>query len=86
MKNTKDLPKFKSLAEEATYWEKHSVADVWAGLEDAEFEVADSPQDCLVLQLGADSLKTLRKAAQDKNETIQSLTKHWIHSLQENSL
>lgn len=85
MKNIKEFPKFQSLAEESDYWEKHSIADFWDILEDVEFEISDPPQDCLVLHLGQDSLKTLRKAAKEKNESIQNLAKHWIHSLQESS-
>lgn len=81
-KNKKSFPRFKSIQDEARYWEKHSIAPHWASLEDARSEIKSSKlSNWLLIEMDNITINKLNQVAHKKHQTLKNLTRKWIHSL-----
>lgn len=76
MKKTK-IPVFKSVAEEAEFWDTHSFADHWGGLKpvDVIVELAKPKEETLVVRVNKEIKKKLEVAAKQKGLTISTLAR-----------
>jgi CopG antitoxin of type II toxin-antitoxin system len=76
MKKSK-IPKFKSIAEEAAFWDTHSFADHWDEFEpiDVMVELSKPKEETLVLRVNKDVKKQLEQKAKDKGITISTLAR-----------
>lgn len=75
-KNNK-IPKFKTIAEEAKFWDTHSFADYWDSFEDVDVvvELSKPKEETLVLRINKDVKKKLEQVAKDKGVTISTLAR-----------
>ena len=71
------IPKFKSVEEEAKYWDTHSFADHWDEFKpvDVVVELAKPKQETLVVRLSKDLKQKLEKKAQDKGVRTSTLAR-----------
>jgi predicted HicB family RNase H-like nuclease len=76
MKKSK-IPTFKSIAEEAAFWDTHSLADHWDEFEpiDVVVELSKPKEETLVLRVNKDVKKQLEQKAKDKGVTISTLAR-----------
>lgn len=79
-KAVRKIPKFKSLEEEANFWDTHSFADYWDEFEDVDLVVKLSKpkQETLVLRLQKDIKDRMKKVARQKGLAISALARLWI--------
>jgi hypothetical protein len=71
------IPKFKSVEEEAEFWDTHSIADYWNEFDPVDLVVAlaKPKEETLVLRINRDVKTKLEKAAKDKGVTISTLAR-----------
>jgi hypothetical protein len=76
------IPRFKSIAEEAAFWDTHSLADFADELEpvaDVRFVVMRAgPKKPLTVRLPEDTLKTLTQHAHAQGVGASTLVRMWI--------
>lgn len=79
-KKKSKIPKFKTIAEEAKFWDTHSFADYWDDFEDVDIVVElHKPKDeAIVLRLQKGLKSKLEKAARDKGINVSSLARMWL--------
>lgn len=80
-KNRKSrIPKFKSLEEEARFWDTHSFADYWDEFEDVDLvvELHKPKEETLVVRLQKDMKERLERIAKTKGLNISSLARMWL--------
>ncbi|MHB8362355.1 MAG: CopG family antitoxin [Patescibacteria group bacterium] len=77
-KNT--IPKFKSIKEEAKYWDTHSFKDHWDELEDFDLnvELGKSFDQTLILRLQSGVKNRIEKIAKSKGLNASTLARMWI--------
>lgn len=78
-KRTK-IPKFKTLEEEAKFWDTHSFADYWDELEDVDIVVElEKPRDeTIVLRVQKQVKDKLDKFARSLGLNLSTLVRMWI--------
>ena len=71
------IPKFKSLEEEANFWDAHSFADYWDEFKpvDVLVELAKPKEETLVLRVNKDIKKKLEQVAKAKGVTISTVAR-----------
>ena len=71
------IPKFKSIEEEAEFWDTHSFADYWDEFKpvDLVVELSKPKEETLVLRLTKDVKNKLEQKAKDKGVTISTLAR-----------
>ncbi|HBQ50530.1 hypothetical protein A3B42_00480 [Candidatus Daviesbacteria bacterium RIFCSPLOWO2_01_FULL_38_10] len=88
MKKKKNrLPEFKTLKEEAEFWDTHSFADFWDELEDVDIVVElEKPRDeTIVLRVQKQVKDNLDKFARSLGLNLSTLARMWLmEKLQEN--
>src|SRR5437867_789236 len=74
------IPTFKTVEEEAEFWDKHSLTE----FED-ELEVVDDvvfvrvqPRRGLTVRLGVDELEELKRSAREKGVSASTLVRIWV--------
>ena len=74
---TNKIPKFKSIAQEAEFWDTHSFADYWGELKDVDVvvELTKPKEETLVLRVNKEIKSKLAKAAKNKGVTISALAR-----------
>lgn len=80
MKKLKRLPSFKSIKEEALFWDAHSLADYYdfSKLERVHFEfVGDAKEESLTFRLQSDLKKKLENIASRLGLSVSSLIRMW---------
>ena len=73
------LPNFRTLEEEAEFWEAHSLTEYLDELEDADFQVEGDTY--LTMRVTSDTISTLRNAARKREVSLQGLLRGWIESV-----
>ena len=84
MKNK--IPTFKTLAEEARFWDNHNITDYWDEMEEVklEFIPRQKKEQSVTIRLEPELKKRLDQVARKNNLTISTITRLWlIEKLQE---
>lgn len=80
-KNTKSkIPKFKSIEEEAEFWDTHSVTDFEDETEDVDIVVElEKPRtDTLVIRVQKNIKDKMEKVAKKKGINVSTLARIWL--------
>jgi predicted DNA binding CopG/RHH family protein len=74
------IPKFKSLDEEAKFWDTHSITDFEDETEDVEiiWEVEKPRDETLVLRVQKNLKEKLKKEARKKGLNASTLARMWL--------
>ncbi len=75
----KRLPKFKSLEEEAAFWDTHSFADYLDEFEEVKDPVFVEPRKQVVsLRLDQETVTLLKRLAEEKGLPYTTLVRMWV--------
>lgn len=79
-KKVSKIPKFKTLEEEAKFWDTHSITDFEDELEEIElvFDLQRPKEKTLVLRLQKKIKARLGKVARNQGIGISALARMWI--------
>lgn len=79
-KKKSKIPEFKSIEEEAKFWDTHSFADYWDELEDVDivWEVEKPRKESLVLRVQKDIKDRLKKEARKRGLNLSTLARMWL--------
>jgi len=79
-KNVKKIPVFKSLKEEAEFWDTHSFADYWDTFSDVDLvvELEKPASETLILRIQKSLKQKLEKAAKKQGISTSSLSRMWL--------
>lgn len=79
-KKVSRIPKFKSIEEEANFWDTHSFADYWDEFKDVKVIVdLEKPRtDTLIVRLQKSFKKQLEKIAKSKGLNVSTLARMWL--------
>jgi hypothetical protein len=77
-KKKRSIPTFKSLEEEAAWWDTHSVVDFPDEFKTVELEVDRSLFQTLSIRLDAETLTKLRKRAEKKSLGVTTFIRVWV--------
>lgn len=71
------IPKFKSIEEEAKFWDTHSFADYWDEFKpvDLAVELSKPKEETLVLRVTKEVKNKLEEKARDKGITTSTLAR-----------
>jgi len=74
------IPKFKSIAEEAEFWDTHSITDFEDETEDVEivFELDKPREETLVLRVQKEVKEKLKITARKKGLNPSTLARMWL--------
>ena len=81
MKRKKEIiPKFKSLEEEANFWDTHSFADYWGEFKDVKviIDLKKPKDDTLIVRLQKGFRNQLEKIARSKVLNVSTLARMWL--------
>ena len=80
VKKIKKIPVFKSLEEEAKFWDTHSFADYWGQLKDVDLvvQLSKPKEEALVVRLQKDVKDGLMRIARYKGLSMSVLARMWI--------
>jgi hypothetical protein len=75
---TKKIPKFKSLEEEAAFWDTHSFADYWDEGKMIDLDFSPGPKRAVIHVKVAKSLKDrIEEISKAKHISVSSLIRMW---------
>lgn len=76
-KSVRKIPKFKTYADEAKFWDNHSLADYWPELKDVNLLVElNKPRDeTLVLRIQKSLKDNLQKMAKSRGLNVSTLAR-----------
>ncbi len=79
-KKVSRIPKFKTYAEEAKFWDTHNVTDFEDETEDVDiiFELHKPKDETVMLRLQKGLKDRLAKAAKSKGLNVSSLARMWL--------
>ena len=79
-KKASRIPKFKTYAEEANFWDTHSLADYWNEFEDVDivFDLQKPKEETLVLRLQKNVKDKLERKARSKGLNVSALARMWL--------
>jgi len=81
MKRKKEIiPKFKSLEEEANFWDTHNFADYWGEFKDVKviIDLKKPKDDTLIVRLQKGFRNQLEKIARSKGLNVSTLARMWL--------
>ncbi len=88
MKKRKNrIPEFKTIQEEAEFWDTHSFAEFWDELEDVDivFKLKKPRDETVILRVQKDIKDKIDRLARSKGLNLSTLVRMWmIEKLQEN--
>lgn len=89
IKSLNEIPRFKTIEEEAEFWDTHSIAKVWNQLEEAKIEVSDSLKQKMLqrrkakklisLRLEQDQIQSLKNVASKKGIGYLTMIRMWVN-------
>jgi predicted DNA binding CopG/RHH family protein len=72
------IPAFRSIEEEAHFWDTHSLADYWDEFKPARVRFAKNLSKGLTIRLDPQTLQALRERAKEKGIGPTTLARMWI--------
>ena len=78
LKERQRIPEFASRAEEAEFWDTHSMADYWEGLKPAKVRFAKNLSRGITIRFDPPTLNKLRQKAHQKGIGPTTLARMWI--------
>lgn len=76
--NMKKIPKFKTEAEAAKFWETHSFEGYYRDTKEAEVEFVKKPKKAVAIRLDPDDIESVEKIAERKGLSYTALLRMWI--------
>lgn len=79
-KKINKIPTFKTIEEEAKFWDTHSFADYWSELKDVDLavELHKPKEETLVLRLQKNVKDRLERVAKQKGLNVSALARMWL--------
>lgn len=79
-KKKSKIPQFKTIEEEARFWDTHSLADYWGEFKDVDivFDLQKPKEETLILRLQKEVKVKLEHAAKRKGLSVSSLARIWL--------
>ena len=80
MRKKSRIPEFKSIAEEAKFWDTHSFSDFWDEMEDVEIEFLDEPkrEKTITVRVQPKLKERLDKLARSYGINLSTLARMWL--------
>ena len=72
------IPTFANREEEAAFWDNHDLSDYWDELKPVKLKVAKNLSKGITIRFDAETLKELRRLAQEKGVGPSTLARMWI--------
>jgi predicted DNA binding CopG/RHH family protein len=72
------IPVFRSIEEEAHFWDTHSLADYWDEFKPVRVRFAKNLSKWLTIRLDPQTLQALREKAKEKGIGPTTLARMWI--------
>jgi len=74
------IPKFTSIAEEAKFWDTHSITDFEDELEDVDvvFELKKPRDETLIVRIQKEFKNRLERVARSQGLNISTLARMWL--------
>ena len=73
MHNDKEIPKFDSYEEMATFWDTHSLADYWDQTEPVDFDFAPEARRQYLIGVDREVLARVQRLARTRGVSIEIL-------------
>ena len=77
-KKREPIPEFRTIQEEAAFWDSHDLADYWDGFKPIEVHFAKNLSSSLNVRLDKESLQRLRAEAHVRGVGPSTLVRRWI--------
>lgn len=77
-KRASRIPNFKSRAEEAEFWDTHSIADYWDELRPVKVTFAKNLSEGITIRLDRPTLTAVRAQAREKGIGPTTLIRMWV--------
>ena len=76
----KKIPQFKSIQEEAIFWDTHNITDYWDDMEevDVEFIPHKKKGESLTIRLEPELKERLNKIAHKSRESLSTIARLWL--------
>ncbi len=75
---SKKVPEFKTIDEEAKFWDTHSITDDWEGDKPAKVGFAKNLQHILGVRLDPETITELEEQSKKKGVGPSTLARMWI--------
>lgn len=77
---TKKIPQFKSIQEEALFWDTHNITDYWGDMEkvDIEFIPARKKADSVTIRLEPELKQLLEQVARRNRLSLSTIARLWL--------
>ena len=72
------IPKFKSIAEEAEFWDTHDMSDYWDQFEPAKVRFAKKLSKGITIRLDPETMDGVRALASEKGIGPTTLIRMWV--------
>jgi len=78
--STKKIPQFKSIQEEALFWDSHSLTDYWEDMEkvDVEFIPAERKAESVTIRLEPALKRRLEQVARRNRLSLSTISRLWL--------
>jgi predicted HicB family RNase H-like nuclease len=77
-KHKNRIPEFKSIEEEAAFWDTHSFADYWDELEPVTLRARKNLTHTMNVRIDPEDIAKLQKEAEKKGVGSSTLARMWI--------
>ena len=72
------IPKFKTIEEEAEFWDTHDLTDYWDEFKPIKAQFADKLFDRVTIPVDADTLVQLDALAREEELNATALVRRWV--------
>lgn len=77
---SKKIPQFKSIQEEAKFWDTHNITDYWGGMKeiDIEFIPQQKKDESLTIRLEPKLKERLELVAKSNRVSLSTIARLWL--------